>query len=218
LKKGIDWREVKPATVLRELGHGGLALACIALGWFSFPLLLLLIVVELGLVVALTALFHPSRRRGGRALLDSLQMLGLSAFLSIFMLASYIGAGGRVFDIAPIEFLTLAALAATQIGWLAVLAWHSPDPSQHWGRSALLQGACTLLAMFLGAFACFIVGLPLAAAFAVAWPAQAADLGVAIALLGGQLVVASILSTMSESELRAIADQPYLDPSTPERG
>lgn len=211
MKSRIDWRQVKPATALREAVHAGLALACIALGWLSFPLLLLLVVVELALVVALTAIFHPARRQGGRALRDTLKMIGISAFLSIFMLAVYVGAGGKLLDVKASDFLVLAALAALQIGWLAVLAWRSPEPRQTWGRAALVQGAGTVMAMFLGAFTGFVVGLPLAMLLALAWPAQAADLGLAIAMLGGQLVIACIFSTMSEDELREIADQPYLD-------
>lgn len=208
----IEWHRVQPATVRAELLELILATSLLALGWLSLPTLLLAVMAELVAVVALTRRFHP-HRPWRRHLGDVFRILLLCLFLSIFVLASYLGAGGFAdgLGLAPAQWLGVPALVLLRLATIAHAAQRSGDPRLHWGRSALMRGGALVVGFFLAAFACFIPGIFVAHLVGLAWPASAADVGIGTTFLAVQAVLACILSTMSEKEIAELSASPYLD-------
>lgn len=208
----IQWHLVKPDTVRNELFELVLAVILLGAGWLSLPTLLLAVMAELVAVVAMTRRFHssrPWRRHAG----DVVKMLGLCLFLSVFVLASYTGAGGfdDGFGLSPAEWLGIPLLVLLRLATIARAAQRSGDPRLHWGRSALMRGGVLVVGFFLAAFACFIPGIFLAHGLGLAWPGPAADVGIGATFMAVLALLACIMSTMTEKELAELSSDPYLD-------
>ena len=208
----FDWRRVKATTMVIETVQLGLAVVALGLAWLSFPMLVALLIVELLLITVLSSTFYRDRA-AGKHLIDALKMLFACAFCSVFLLAAYAGAGGFVegVRIAPYEFVVLALLIAARVAMVAVVAWRSSNRRLTWTRESLQRGGVVFIAMFIAAFACFLPGIPLAAALTPFWPDVAADLAVGGMLLLVQAGLACVMSTMTDQELAEISNNPYLD-------
>ena len=188
-----------------------LAVAVLALGWMRFPMLLLLLAVELVAAAGLSSLFFRERSGVGH-FVDTLKLLGLFAFCSIFLLASYMGSGGfaRGSGFDPLGYAVLALIATLRLGWIAFSAWRSENRRLHWTREALRNAAALIIAMFLSCFACFIPGVFVAKFFVYLWPDVGADVALGSILLLIHAALVCLLSTMSDEELADISNQPYL--------
>ena len=208
----IEWHKVKPATLRGELIELVIALALIAVGWLSLPTLLLAVLAELLVTVALSWYFYPQRGLR-RHLADIAKMFGLLCFLAIFILAAYAGAGGFANGPWPgaQSLLGVVLLVVVRGGLLLLEARASSDPRLHWARSALMRGGALIVGSFIAVFTCFLLGVPLAHALALAWSSHAADLAIASVYLITLGVLACILSTMSEQEIAEISGNPYID-------
>jgi|GEM_PF-2792420 len=208
----IDWQRLKATTIVIETVQLGLALVALGLGWLSFPMLLALLIIELLAITVLSSQFYPDRRVK-KQLIDALKILFACAFCSAFLLAAYTGAGGFVegVRIAPYEFAVLALLIAARVAMIAFVAWRSSNRRLTWTRESLQRGGVVVIGMFIGAFACLLPGIPLAAALMPFWPDVAADFAVGGMLLLVQAGLACVVSTMSDRELAEISENPYLD-------
>ncbi len=208
----IDWRRVRVTTIVMETVQLALTLSALGFAWLSFPMLVVLLIVELLLITVFSATFH--RDRGvGKHLIDGLKMLAAWAFCCVFLFASYAGAGGfsHGLVIASYELAVLAVLVAVRVAMIAIVAYRSGNRRLTWRRESLQHGGAIFVGMFFAAFACALPGIPLAAALTRFWPDAAADLA-----LGGvlQLVLAGlacVMSTMTDQELAEITNNPYLD-------
>jgi hypothetical protein len=208
----IDWARVQRSTVVTELVQLSLALVALAAGWLSFPLLMLTGMVELVLLAALSSLFFRERSALGH-LADVIKMLALCGFCAVFLLAVYAGAGGfeRGLIIDPRGVAVVVVLVIGRLLVIAMMAWRSTDRRLYWTRGALLRGGTVLVAMLLSVFVCFIPGVPLAGLLRMAWPMVAADVAVGGCFLLVQVVIACIMSTMSDREVAEISQQPYVE-------
>ena len=207
----IDWQRLRTSTIVSEVIQCVLALVSLALGWLSFPQLVLLLMVELLLTSVLTSQIY--RERGAkRHFLDTLKMLFLCCFCGVFLFASYAAGGFRNgLKIEPIGFAVLAVLVAVRLSILAWQASRSAEPRLVWAREALRRGAVICISFFLACFACFIPGLLVVLLLSPLMPDVAADLGLGAVLLLVHGGLALVMSTMSDKELAEIADQPYLE-------
>ncbi len=207
----IDWARLKTSTIALELVQLVLALAAIALGWLNFPLLVLLLMVELVLIAGISAAFYPERSLRQHAG-DTLRMLFLCGFCSIFLIASYAGAKGfqNGLVLEPQGFAVLVALIATRLIMVAISAWSSNQRRLIWAREVLLRGGVQVVTMFFAVFACFIPGLFVAGLLAPYWPEISADLGLGSVLLLIQAGLACVMSTMTDKELAEISNRPYI--------
>jgi hypothetical protein len=205
----IQWNQVKPSVVANEGLQVSLVLFSLAIGALKLPMLLLLWMLELVILTALSSSFYPERGRA-RALMDVVKIIFLCAFVSIFLILIYSASGGRV-RLESWSVLSAAALLALRLAIAARSAKQSVDPKLAWTKAALVRGAVVVIGMFLGVFACFLVGLPLAGALQLLAPDVAPDVGLGVVLLATQIVLVAVLSTMSDAELREIAGNPYID-------
>ncbi len=208
----IDWRRIRVTTIVIESVQLALALIAFGFAWMSFPMFVALLIVELLLITVVSAVFY--RDRGAdKHLLDGLKMLAACAFCCVFLFAAYAGAGGfsKGFGIAPYEFAMLVVLVVVRVVMVAIVAYRSQNRRLTWTREYLQRGGVAFIAMFLGAFAGFLPGIPLAVALTPFCPDVAADLAVGGSLLLVQAGLACVMSTMTNEELAEISLNPYLD-------
>ncbi|HQW81767.1 MAG: hypothetical protein IPF83_00915 [Rhodanobacteraceae bacterium] len=208
----IDWTRLRASTIVAELLQFSLAVAALALGWLTFPLLLISGAAELVLLVGLSSLFFHERGLLGHAL-DVLKMLAACAFSAVFLLAIYAGGGG--FE-QPLLFewravAVLVALVAIRVLAVSISAMRQENRRLHWTREGLLRGGTLFVALFLSVFVCFPLGLLLAALLKMYWPEVAADVAVGGSLLLVQMLLACMMSTMTDAEVAEISQRPYLD-------
>ena len=212
----IAWHLIPRTTIAAEAVQLVVIVACLALGWVSFPLLWALTGVEVMLVVAISGLVY--RQKGvGAMVVDVLKSLFMWVFCGVFVLGVYYGARGIAdgFRFEPREFGVLAGIAALRLGWAAVDAHSSGDPRLRWTREVAMRGAVLALSMFFAAFACFIPGLPLAMLLRAVSPAVAADVALGFSLLGVQAFLACVVATMTPEELAEVSREPYAGPRVP---
>jgi hypothetical protein len=205
----IDWSAVKPHVVVNESIQASLILFTLAIGALKLPMLLGLWMLELIIVTALTASFYPQRGRW-RAVGDVAKIVLFCAILSIFFVAIYLAAGGDL-ELSLLSVLSAAALLVLRLATSARDAKKQADPKLAWSGAALARGAVVVIGMFIGIFTAFLIGFPLASVLRDIVPNAAIDLGLGIALLPVQVILAIVLSTMSDEERNAIARDPYVD-------
>jgi hypothetical protein len=205
----IQWNQVKPVVVVNEGIQASLVLFSLAIGALKLPMLLVLWMLELVILTALSSSFYPERGRA-RALMDIGKMVFLCAFVSVFLILIYFASKGRL-QLEGWSVLSAAALLALRLAIAARNAKQSLDPKLAWTKAALFRGAVVVIGMFLGVFACFLIGLPLAGALRLVVPDVAADVGLGVVLLTIQILLVAVLSTMSDAELKEIAGNPYID-------
>jgi hypothetical protein len=208
----IEWDRLKATTIVAESVQVALALLALALDWITFPLLLLLLAVEVVAIVALSGAFYRERSLR-RRLIDVAKILAMCAFCAIFHIAAYVGAGGfargPVIDLPGVG--ALAALIVVRLLVVAAFARRSGDARLAWTREALQRGGVLATAMFLSIFLCFIPGVPLAALLLLVAPEVAADVAIGGVLLLVIGAAACLMSTMDDRELADIARNPYID-------
>lgn len=215
---GLDpWR---PGAVVQEVfSHVVLAAIAIA-GGLGYLGLLIMLLAEMLFVNLLSVVLYPKRGLR-RHLTDLLKFFGLSAFLSVFVVASY------SFTVeSPSEALVAFAsrllldwgmllwiigYSAVHLTALLVYARTRPDPRLEWTRLALAQGAVTFVSIFILIFAIVLIGAPLA--HVLRWLVPTVDSEVIpVALAAGvRLGFALLITRMPESELARIAGNPYID-------
>jgi hypothetical protein len=205
----IQWDQMKPHVVVNEAIQASLILFSLAIGALKLPMLLGLWMLELIILVALSSRFYPERGRG-RALMDIGKMIFICAFLSIFLIAAYVAAGGKV-QLESWSILSAAALLALRLAIAARNAKQSADPRLAWTKGVTLRGSVVVASMFVGVFAGFLLGLPIASLLRLMAPDVAPDVGLGIVLLALQVGLVAVMSTMSEAELQKIAGNPYID-------
>ncbi len=205
----IDWQAVKPHVVVNESLQASLILFTLAIGALKLPMLLGLWMLELVIVTALTASFYPERGRW-RAVGDVAKIILFCAILSVFFLAIYLASGGDLgFD--SLSVLAAAALLVLRLASSARDARKQADPKLAWSAAALARGAVVVIGMFIGIFTAFLIGFPLATVLRPVMPSAAIDLGLGVAILPVQVMLAIVLSTMTEEERNSIARNPYID-------
>lgn len=206
----IAWHLIPRSTIAAEAAQLVAALACLALGWITFPMLYALTGIEVVLVMAMSGPVYGQRRLA-RMALDVLKGIAMWGFCGVFVLGAYYAAHGFAdgFRVEPRALGTLAGLAALRLGWAAIEAQSSGDPRLHWTREVAMRGAVLALSMFFAAFACFIPGVPLAAVLKPFAPAVAADVALGFALLAVQAFLACVVATMTPEELAAVSREPY---------
>lgn len=206
----IAWHLIPRSTIAAEAVQLVLALASLALGWITFPLLYALTGIEVLLVVAISGAIYREKPLGVMVL-DAARSLGLWLFCGVFVLAAYFAAHGFAdgLRIEPRAFAVLAGLAALRLGWAAVEARSGRDPRLQWTREVATRGAVLMLSMFFACFACFLPGVLIAKGLQPFWPEVAADVGVGFSLLACQAFLALVASTMTPEELAAISRNPY---------
>lgn len=205
----IQWDQVKPHVVVNEAIQASLILFSLAIGVLKLPMLLGLWMLELTILVTLSSRFYPERGRT-RAMMDIGKMIFICAFLSIFLIAPYFASGGKV-QLEWWSIVSAAALLALRLAIAARNAKQSADPKLAWTTGVTLRGSVVVVSMFVGVFAGFLLGLPIASLLRVAAPDVAPDVGLGIVLLTLQVGLVAVMSTMSEAELREIAGNPYID-------
>ena len=208
----IDWHRLKASTIVAESIQVALALLALAMDWITFPLLLLLLAVEVVAVVVLSGVFF--RERGlRRHVVDVAKVLALCVFCAIFQVAAYAGAGG--FAQGPVVDLpgvgALVALICVRLLVVVAMARRSGDARLYWTREALKRGGVLATAMFLSIFLCFIPGVLLAGLLRLVAPDVAADVAIGGVLLLVIGAAACLMSTMDDKELADIARDPYID-------
>src|SRR5688572_6925802 len=149
----IAWHLIPRATIVAESVQLVAALACLALGWITFPMLYALTGVEVALVVAISGAIYREKPVGVM-LLDAAKSIGLWLFCGVFVLGAYYAAHGFAdgLRIEPRAFAVLAGLALLRLGWAAVEAHSTRDPRLQWTREVAMRGALLALSML---FACF---------------------------------------------------------------
>jgi hypothetical protein len=205
----IDWSAVKPHLVVNESIQASLILFTLAIGALKLPMLLGLWMLEIVIVTALSASFYPERGRW-RAAGDVAKIVLICAILSVFFLAIYLASGGDL-ELNSLSALSAAALLVLRLAISARDAKKHADPKLAWSGAALARGAVVVVGLFIGIFTAFLIGFPLASALRAIVPNSAIDLGLGIALLPVQVILAIVLSTMSDEERNAIARDPYVD-------
>jgi hypothetical protein len=205
----INWDQVKPHVVVNEAIQASLVLFSLAIGALKLPMLFGLWMLELVILTALSSSFYPERGRR-RALMDIVKMAFLCALFSVFLTFVYFAGKGRM-GLEWWSILSAAALLALRLAVTARTAKQSPDPKLAWAKAALARGGVVWVSMFLGVFAGLLLGLPLVSALRLIAPDVAPDVGLGVVLLTLQVVLAAVMSTMSEAEVQEIAHDPYVD-------
>ena len=206
----IAWHLVPRATIAAEAVQLMVALACLALGWITFPLLYALTGIEVVLVVAISGAIYREKSVAVMAW-DALKSFGLWVFCGVFVLGAYYAAHGFAdgLRIEPRALGVLGALGLLRLGWAAVDAHSSRDPRLQWTREVAMRGAVLGLSMFFACFACFLPGVLIANGLKPFAPEVAADIGLGFSLLACQAFLALIVATMTPEELAAVSRNPY---------
>lgn len=207
----IAWHLIPRKTIAAESVQLVVALACLGLGWITFPLLYALTGIEVLLVTVISGLVY--RQKGiGEMAVDVVKMIAMWLFCGVFAFAAYYGANGFAdgFRIEPRAFGVLAGLAALRLAMAALDAHSSRDPRLQWTREVAMRGAVLALSMFFAAFVCFIPGVPLAALLKSFAPAVATDVALGFCLLAVQGFLACVVATMTPEEIAQVSRQPYL--------
>ena len=206
----IAWSLIPRATIVAEAVQLAIALACLALGWITFPMLYALTGVELVLVVAISGAIYREKSLAVMAW-DALKSLLLWGFCGLFVLGAYYAARGFAdgLRIEPRALGVLGGIALIRLGWAALDANTSRDPRLQWTREVAMRGAVLGLSMFFACFACFLPGVLIANGLKPYAPAVAADVGLGFSLLACQAFLALIVATMTPEELAAVSRNPY---------
>jgi len=218
MARRIDWSQLDRGEVVEALIPAGISLLALFLGWISFPLYLLMLMTEMQVVAALTGLLYPAR--GWRRVSDALKMFAGCVFLLLFLIPIYLSALPK--DVAFTERFWLGlgleprtvavafGLLALRVGMLWVRAKRSAEPKFAWGGGALRDAAVTFISLFLGVFGS-LAALFVTAPLALLIGAHAPDVAFGTVFVLIQTGLALVVATMTETELRNIVGDPYVD-------
>ena len=216
-KRRIHWERLERATLLGIAWQGVLTFSVIASGLTSFPLFLGVFMLETVVVSVLTSLLYPSR--GRRRLSDAAKMLFLMLFLCVFLVPMYMATQEsrsllqdpvEALGIGPVPVLVALLLMGMRVAWLWLQAARAPDRRLAWARHAAQGAAVNVITMFLAVFTC-MVAIVLGALLDELGAGNAADIAFALVFVLTNAVLAAIMGTMSEDELKGIVANPYID-------
>lgn len=220
----LELRRLPPRTLLSVLASHLLLLAAILWGGMPYPVLQILLAVELVVInLASIALY---RERGLRKhVTDMLKTIGGLVFILFFVIVTYgvakVEGGGVEGYALPVALEVLAGVESEAIIWavayvvlhLSVSLWlalSSPDPRLAWAKSTLSEGGTTFVAMLLMIFVAIFIATPIGAG--LGWIGLTVDIDVVLACLmvAVRSVLALVMASMSEQETAAMAANPYL--------
>lgn len=181
----------------------------------------LLIAAELVLTNLASIPLYPGRGWRRHAA-DVAKLIPGMAFIMFFVLVTYgvvlakDGEPAIPAVLAVWERIDAQALAAFT-AWIVFhhgsalwRAWRDPNPRLFWTRARLLEAGATFVAFFAMVFATFFIALPVTWVIRSVGAEAPVDLlliaMMVLARLGGCL----LLATMPDSELKSMADNPYL--------
>ena len=180
---------------------------------------MLIFMAEIVLGNLVTAALYPERGVG-RHLWDLVKILGVMAFLLVFVIATYLAAtdrGGEAADVwhrldFDLDAVKAAiAFAAVHLSVLYVLARRQPDPRYAWTKAVLMQNAATFIGLFFMIFVAAFAGILVAGAAELLGFANPADTALIVCMAALRLALCLFLTRMPEREAREIAGQPYVD-------
>jgi len=216
----IEWHRLERGVLVGLLAQAVLTMAAFVLGWIGFLLFLCVTMVEVLLISVLTSLLYPSR--GRRRVGDAIKSILACAFTGVFIVPMYLGAAGSGGDgtwserlvgalgLAPGPVAVALLLLVLRLGTLWFHARDTADPRYTWGRDAMRDGAVLMVSLFLacfGAFLALMATMPLHFVFG----ARAVDVSFGLMLVSIITGLSCVAGTMTETELREIVGNPYLD-------
>lgn len=214
-------RRVSPRDAAKVgISHLFLLLACL---WGGLPYLFLqaLLAIELILVSLATIPFYPERT-ARKHLLDVLKLSAGLAFALIFIVVFYGLSRSGDNESLKSSLWGLRGLGVADGAWaLGYLALHllismrdarrSSDPRKTWTRIRLIEAGTTFVALFLMIFVSIFLGLPAVSAFTWLGLDINVDAWLSTLMIVVRYVVALVMTLMTDSELDAIALNPYRD-------
>ena len=215
--KDLDpWR---PAAVVQELVSHVMLVAFALYFGVGYLGLMLIFMAEIVIGNLISASLYPERGTG-RHLLDLVKILGVMAFLLVFVIATYMAATDDGREGNPLARLhvevdavkSAVAFAAVHMSVLYLLARNSADPKLAWTRSVLMQNAATFIGLFFMIFVAAFAG-PLVggAAEMLGYTRSPVDAALIVCMAALRLSLALLLSRMPEREVRDISRTPYVD-------
>ena len=217
-------RRLPPRTVALVVVSHLMLLATILWGGMPYPALQVLLAVELLAINLASILLYPARGMRKHAL-DVLKTMAALLFILFFVIVTYGIAkaeGGSEDSPLPAALASLAAVDAATLGWafayvvvhIAISlsqAFASSEPRLAWARSTLSDGGTTLVAMLLMIFVAAFGAVPLLTM--LSWLGLAVDVDrlLACLMVAVRCVMALVMATVSEREMKTMAENPYLD-------
>jgi hypothetical protein len=193
--------------------------------WGGMPYLALqsLLAVELLAITLASVPLYPARglRKHG---LDVLKTFAGLLIILFFVFVTYGVAraeGGDDDHTLTAALAGPAQVDATTLGWafayvvvhIGISLWQafaSSEPRLAWARSTLSEGSTTLVAMLLMIFVAAFVGVPLMTLLARLGLPVDLDPLLACLMVAVRCLIALVMATISEREMRTIAANPYL--------
>lgn len=217
-------RSLPPRTVAVVVVSHLMLLASILWGDMPYLALQVLLAVELLVINLASILLYPARGLRKHAV-DVLKTIAGLLFILFFVIVTFGIAkaeGGSEDYALPAALASLAAVDAATLGWafayvvvhIAISLWQafaSSEPRLAWARGSLSEGGTTLVAMLLMIFVGVFVALPLLTL--LAWLGLAVDVDQMLACLmvAVRCVMALVMATVSEREMKTMAANPYLN-------
>jgi hypothetical protein len=217
-------RSLPPRTVAVVVASHLMLLAGILWGGMPYLALQSLLAVELLAINLASIALYPERGLRKHAV-DTLKTTGALLFILFFVIVTYgvakVEGGGGEDSALPAALASLSNVDAETVGWaLAYVAVHigialwqalaSSEPRLTWARSMLSEGATTLVAMLFMIFVAAFAGVPLLALLARLGLPVGVDQLLACLMVVVRCAIALVMATISESEMRSMAANPYL--------
>lgn len=218
------WNEIRRLSP-RQIGAvalGHLALLGATLwGGLPYVVLQLLLAVELLLLSIASIPLYPERGWLKHAL-DTLKLAAGLTFVLFFVLVTYgVAVEGDSGDAGLAAWQALLrGTARSELLWALfyvvvhivvalALALSSERPRVTWAKNQLAEGAATFVALFLMVFVAAFIGAPLVAGLATLGIAVDVDVLLATLMVVLRFLLALVVATFSDSEMEAMAANPY---------
>lgn len=216
-QRKIHWERLERATVHGIVWQGVVTFAVIAFGLTSFPLFLIAFMLEILVVSALTGLLYPGR--GMRRVSDAFKSIFIMLFLCIFLVPMYLATQesesplldpAAVLGIGTVPVAVAVSVMGVRLAVLWQRAKRMPDQRVAWARYAVQSASVNVITMFLGVFTAMIA-LVLAPLLTTLGLPNAGDIAFGLVFVVTNSILAAIMGTMTEEELKEIVANPYID-------
>jgi hypothetical protein len=217
-------RSLPPRTVAVVVVSHLMLLAGILWGGMPYLPLQVLLAVELLAINLASIALYPARGLR-KHVVDVLKTLAGLLFILFFVIVTFGIAkteGGGEDRPLPAALADLADVDAATLGWafayvvvhIGISLWQafaSSEPRLAWARSTLSEGGTTLVAMLLMIFVTAFVAVPLLTLLARLGLALDVDQLLACLMVAVRCLMALVMASFSEREMRTMAANPYLN-------
>ena len=201
------------------LSHLTLLVGCL---WGGLPYVVLqaLLSAELILLCLASIALYPERGVA-KHVWDMVKLCGMLAFVMLFVLITY-GAVAEPDNPQPLSVAAqvFRAIDAGTVYWAFTYAgahialalwsaWQSSEPRLIWARENLGTGAVNWLAMVVMIMVAIFIAKPVLNVFASIGIAIDADVLLASLMVLVRFLLSLVLATLSETDLKDVANQPY---------